>query len=64
MQIIGLILNLIGTILFGFGALYRSLSTWEDILKKGNKAIWIYRLAWFGLVLIVIGFCVQISAII
>lgn len=63
-QKLGLILNLFGTILFGIGALDKSQSTWADVGKVSKKSKCINRLAWIGLVLVVIGFGIQFIAII
>jgi hypothetical protein len=63
MQKIGLILNLVGTILFGFGVLGRSQATWGDVAKVSGKASCIRRLAWLGLIIIIAGFIAQIYSI-
>ena len=63
MQRIGLILNLLGTIFFGIGALDRSPTTWGDLKKASNKSICIYKLAWVCLIMNVIGFTIQFLAI-
>ena len=62
-QIIGLLLNLIGTILFGCGALDRSSKTWADIGNISKKAKCILILAYLGVMMIVIGFGLQIIAV-
>ncbi len=60
MQKFGLVLNLIGTVLFGVGALDRTLATWDDVAKTSCKAVWIRRFAWMGLGIIVAGFFIQL----
>jgi hypothetical protein len=63
MQKLGLTLNLLGTVLFGFGVLDRSQATWADVAKVSGKAVWIRRCAWIGLIMIVAGFFIQICSV-
>lgn len=63
MQKLGLTLNLLGTVLFGFGVLDRSQATWADVAKVSGKASCIRRLAWLGLIIIIAGFVAQIYSI-
>ena len=63
MQKLGLSLNLIGTILFGYGALDKSEPSWDDVAKQSDKALRAHQSAWFGVILIVIGFAIQIWVI-
>ncbi len=61
MQRVGLWLNLIGTILFGWGTLGKPGATWGDLAGKSTKAKRTRLLAWLGVILICIGFLIQIS---
>jgi hypothetical protein len=63
-QKVGLILNVIGTCLFGYGALDRSDVTLADVAKTSDKAKRIHRFAWLGVALIIIGFILQFISII
>ncbi len=63
MQKLGLILNLVGTVLFGFGVLDRSQATWVDVAKVSGKASCIRLLAWLGLIIIIAGSITQIYPI-
>jgi hypothetical protein len=63
MQKFGLILNLVGTVLFGCGVLDRSQATWDDVAKVSGKASCFRRCAWIGLIMIVAGFIAQIYSI-
>lgn len=62
MQKMGLTLNLVGTILFGLGAINNSSPTWADLANASKKSKIIYMLACFGIILIVVGYILQICA--
>jgi|GEM_PF-3455309 len=64
LQAIGLILDIIGVILLAIGALDRTPPTWNDLGKESSKAINTWRLAWIGVSLAVLGFILQLAAII
>jgi hypothetical protein len=60
MQRLGLCLNLIGTILFGWGVLGKPGATWGDLAGRSTKVKCTQLFAWVGVILIFIGFLIQI----
>ena len=61
---IGLIIDLIGAILMYYGKIFRNYETIEEMSKQSEHEIkhriFETRLARFGAILLIIGFCIQI----
>ena len=57
---IGALVKPIGTILFGWGALGKPGATWGDLAGRSTKVKCTQLFAWIGVILISIGFLIQI----
>lgn len=59
----GLILDITGVVLLAIGALDKSPPTWDDLENKSTKTNCIFYLSWFGVILAVCGFILQLLAL-